>query len=129
MPGKSNYQVLLVKRGGIPFQGMYALPGGFIDMKESLEEAAARELLEETGLKNIQLKQIYTFSQPDRDPRGRILSTCYAGTLPSSYQGSLQAGSDASELKWFHLSDLPALAFDHNLIIEKVIQDYLTPDR
>ncbi len=126
MPSDAGYQVLLIRRAGDPYKGFYALPGGFMEIEESLEQAARRELQEETGLKNIPLTQIHTFSKPDRDPRGRVISTSFAGLLPDSLQSSLKAASDASRLDWFRIQDLPRLAFDHNLIVQKAAETYLT---
>lgn len=113
-----EYQVLLIKRAQDPFRGSYALPGGFVKMKESLEQGAERELWEETGVQNIQLTQIHTFSEPDRDPRGRVISTAYSAVIEEDDRIHIQAGSDAAEVDWFNLSDLPVLAFDHKLIIQ-----------
>jgi len=113
-----EYQVLLIKRAQDPFRGSYALPGGFVEMKESQEQAAERELWEETGVQNIHLTQIHTFSEPDRDPRGRVISTAYSAVIEEGDQIHPKAGSDAAEAGWFNLSDLPVLAFDHKLIIQ-----------
>ena len=115
------YRVLLIKRSQEPFAGKYALPGGFVDINETLEEAAIRELMEETGLKNIRLVQIHTFSNPDRDPRERVISTAYSAVINDEYQYQLRAGSDAAEVEWIELSNLPHLAFDHNEIIQVAI--------
>ncbi len=115
---KKEYQVLLIKRVQDPFRGSYALPGGFVEMKESLEQGAERELWEETGVQNIQLTQIHTFSEPDRDPRGRVISTAYSAVIEEDDRIHIQAGSDAAEVDWFNLSDLPVLAFDHKLVIQ-----------
>jgi 8-oxo-dGTP diphosphatase len=125
MPKEDNYQILLIRRASGPFQGSYALPGGFCEMNESLEEAAVRELQEETGLQDITLTQIHTFSEPDRDPRGRIISTCYAGMLSNLAGQKLQAASDAEECEWFSLDKLPEMAFDHRLIIQVAAEAYL----
>ena len=113
--------VLLIQRANDPFKGMYALPGGFVDMDEDLESAAKRELKEETGIKNIKIVQIHTFSAPDRDPRGRIISTAYGAVLTDKENFPLDHGSDASQAAWFNLNSLPQLAFDHLLIIESAL--------
>ena len=113
-----DFQVLLIKRAKPPFQGSYALPGGFVDQDETLEQAAQRELSEETGLQKINLMQIHTFSDPDRDPRGRVISTAFGAIIEDKCEGKTRAGSDALKLDWFNLSDLPHLAFDHEAIIK-----------
>jgi 8-oxo-dGTP diphosphatase len=109
-------QVLLVRRGVPPFEGQYAIPGGFILEGESLEQAAKRELQEETGVHDVFLEQLYSFGDPARDPRGRIITVAYYALI-SSERNSLAAGSDASEACWFPMSELPALAFDHKQIL------------
>ena len=111
-------QILLIKRAQEPFLGSFALPGGFIIMDETLEEGAIRELKEETGLDNIQLIQIHTFSKPDRDPRGRVITTAFSAVLDPDIKVQLKPGDDASEAGWFKLSKLPLLAFDHKDIIQ-----------
>jgi 8-oxo-dGTP diphosphatase len=125
MPRGSLYQILLIKRAAEPFQGLYALPGGFCEIDESLEQAAQRELLEETGLRGLPLTQIHTFSDPGRDPRGRIISTCFSGMLGDPTQQHIKAADDAASLGWFDLDNLPELAFDHQLIIHKAAQTVL----
>jgi len=125
MPVDVDYKLLLIRRAADPFKGCYALPGGFVDMQETLEEAARRELKEETSLTVPQLAQIHTFSAPDRDPRGRVISTCFAAVLPADSQQQIQAGSDAAQAAWFKLTQLPELAFDHSLVIQTVIEKYL----
>jgi 8-oxo-dGTP diphosphatase len=119
---KGEFFVLLIKRAQKPFQGSYALPGGFVDLEESLDAAALRELWEETGLQNIQLTQIHTFGDPGRDPRGRVISTAYSTVIHNMDKIQPQAGSDAAEVGWFNLSELPSLAFDHALIIQIAIE-------
>jgi len=109
-------QVLLVKRGVPPFEGQHALPGGFVRDDESIEEAAKRELYEETGVRDVFLEQLYTFGDPERDPRGRVVTVSYYALIASD-QLSLVAGADAAEAHWFSISDLPSLAFDHRLIV------------
>jgi 8-oxo-dGTP diphosphatase len=117
-------QILLIKRAINPFKGKYALPGGFVDINENLESAAARELTEETGLRQINLLQIHTFSAPNRDPRGRVISTAFGAVLENEGEFSLQPGSDASQAAWVDLSELPPLAFDHLLIIETTLKKF-----
>ncbi len=120
----SGHQILLIKRANDPFKGKYALPGGFVDINENLESAAARELTEETGLRQINLLQIHTFSAPNRDPRGRVISTAFGAVLENEGEFSLQPGSDASQTAWVDLSELPPLAFDHLLIIETTLKKF-----
>jgi 8-oxo-dGTP diphosphatase len=114
-------QVLLVRRGVPPFEGQYAIPGGFILEGESLEQAAKRELQEETGVHDVFLEQLYSFGDPARDPRGRIITVAYYALI-SSERNSLAAGSDASEARWFPMSELPALAFDHKQILDYALE-------
>lgn len=116
-----NPQVLLIRRKNPPFQNLWALPGGFIDMDETLEESALRELYEETNIKDVQLTEVGTFGQPERDPRGRVITIAYLGVISPDQQTAV-AGSDASEVQWHSTLDLPILAFDHNLIIEKALK-------
>ena len=108
--------VLLIKRLAKPHQGSYALPGGFVKKKESLDEAARRELNEETGVDQVYLEQLYTFGAPDRDPRGRVVTVAYYALVPNTY--SLSAGTDAADAAWFPVDELPQLAFDHREILE-----------
>lgn len=114
---KGSLQVLLVKRGVPPFEGQYAIPGGYIRGDESLEEAALRELHEETGVRNVFLEQLYTFGDPKRDPRGRVITVAYYALIASD-KLSLVAGADAAEAQWFPASSLPPLAFDHKSILD-----------
>jgi 8-oxo-dGTP diphosphatase len=114
-------QVLLVRRGVPPFEGQYAVPGGFIHDGESLEQAAKRELHEETGLHDLFLEQLYSFGHPARDPRGRVITVAYYALI-SSERNSLAAGSDASEARWFSMSELPTLAFDHKQILDYALE-------
>ena len=117
----SAKEILLIQRKNEPFKDMWALPGGFIEMDETLKEAAVRELREETGLNLTRLEQFHTFDSVDRDPRHRTISTVFIGK-PDNDSGMLKASSDASEVKWFSLENLPVLAFDHNDIIHPAIQ-------
>lgn len=107
-------RVLLVRRGNEPFKGCWALPGGFMEMDETIEQCAVRELREETGLHATveMLRLVGVFSVPGRDPRGRTVTAAYALSLPDAVSKA-KAGDDAAALDWFPLSALPPLAFDH----------------
>jgi len=118
---EGSLQVLLVKRGVPPFEGQYAIPGGFIRGDESLEEAALRELHEETGVRNVFLEQLYTFGDPKRDPRGRVITVAYYALIASD-KLSLVAGADAAEAQWFPASSVPPLAFDHKSILDYALE-------
>jgi 8-oxo-dGTP diphosphatase len=119
---KSNGQlyVVLIKRANPPFQGDWAFPGGFVDMEESLLQAATRELSEETGLKDIALVQFYTYGDVHRDPRHRTITVVYYG-FASDNLPPLAAGDDAGLAAWFPLDDLPHLAFDHDEILHQTM--------
>jgi len=119
--GKPEPELLLIRRKNPPFKGMWALPGGFLDMNETPEEAVARELQEETGLTGIHLTQLHTFGAVLRDPRHRTITIAYAGIVVDD---ALQPchGDDAAEAAWFPLNKLPELAFDHGEIIAMAIE-------
>ncbi len=114
-------KVLLVKRAVIPFKGKWALPGGFIKMDEDLEQGAKRELEEETGVKDAYLEQLYTFGDVKRDPRGRVITVAYFALI-NSKGVELRATTDVSEAKWFSVSKLPELGFDHKKILDYAIK-------
>lgn len=97
-----NRRLLLIKRKNHPYLGCWALPGGFVEMKEALQEAAARELEEETGVKGMRLEQLYTFGEVERDPRTRIISVAYMAVVEDEAL-SVQAGDDAAEAAWFRV--------------------------
>lgn len=112
-----QHSVLLIERGHDPFKGKWALPGGFLDMDESLETACRRELEEETGLRVGEMKQFKAYGAVDRDPRGRTISVIFY-TFQEE-ESIPQAGDDAAKAQWFPLSQLPELAFDHQQIINE----------
>lgn len=112
-----DYSVLLIERKHEPFAGSWALPGGFLDMDETLEEAALRELQEETGLTGIELQQFHTFSQVNRDPRHRTITTVFIGFADEG-TAAPRAGDDAAKAQWFNIESLPPMAFDHGLVMD-----------
>ena len=114
--------VLLIKRKYPPFKDSWAIPGGFVLEEESLEDAVKRELMEETGIKVNYLEQLYTFGTPKRDPRQRIISIAYFALVKSSQFQQLKASTDAEEAGWFSINKLPALAFDHEQILQTAIE-------
>ena len=114
-------EILLVQRKDPPFKDMWALPGGFMEMNETLEEAARRELLEETSIIAGELIRFDTYDKPGRDPRGRTITQVFV-LLWKKEMGQPRAGSDARALAWHELIAMPELAFDHALIINDVIQ-------
>lgn len=114
---EEDLKVMLVQRDLAPYEEQWALPGGFVRVEESLEDAAARELQEETGLKDIFLEQLYTFGAVDRDPRERVVTVAYYALV--NLEGhNVQASTDARNAAWFAVNDLPSLAFDHGIILE-----------
>ncbi len=112
----SLLKVLLIQRANDPYKNYWALPGGFVDMNEDLKTAALRELEEETGLKDVFIEQLFTFGDPRRDPRGRVISIAYYALVNLS-RYALKAASDAREVRWFEVDQLPELAFDHARIL------------
>jgi 8-oxo-dGTP diphosphatase len=114
----SCLQVLLIQRGEEPFLGHWALPGGFVRIHESLEEAAARELEEETGIREAYLEQLYTYGEPDRDPRDRVITVAYFALIPPDKPIRAEGGSDVAQAAWFPADQLPPLAFDHAGIVQ-----------
>jgi len=115
---RSRFEILLIRRKNPPYQNHWALPGGFVDRDEDTLTAAHRELLEETGLRVKKLTEFGSFSDPDRDPRGRVVTISYYG-FASAGSDKAMAGDDAGELSWFPAKQLPKLAFDHREMIEK----------
>lgn len=131
-----SLELLLIERGGHPYLGKWALPGGFVEMDESLEEAAARELKEETDLSDIYMEQLFTFGDVGRDPRMRVISVAYMALVPKEKLHPV-AGDDAAKVKWFTVGNeeghliLQAegvtlteenLAFDHEKVIKTALQ-------
>jgi 8-oxo-dGTP diphosphatase len=110
-------QVLLVRRGVPPFEGTWAIPGGFILTDESLEAAALRELEEETGVRDVYLEQLYSFGDPGRDPRGRVITVAYYALIAADRASHPVAGTDAAAARWWPVSSHPPLAFDHDAIL------------
>jgi len=109
--------VLLVRRKRRPHEGRWAIPGGFLNNDETLEQAARRELEEETGVRDIYLEQLYTFGDPKRDPRGRVISVAYIALVSADKQ-TLHASNASTEVRWFPVRRLPGpLAFDHDAIL------------
>src|SRR5512140_1471953 len=113
---EGDLKVLLIKRGLEPFLGKWALPGGFVRMEESLDDAARRELEEEAGIRPSHLEQLYTFGEPGRDPRGRVVTVAYFALVKLS-DHRVHASTDAREAAWFSVWDAPKLAFDHAEIL------------
>lgn len=120
--GEQGLEVLLIKRKNEPFAGAWALPGGFMDVDEEVETAAARELKEETGVNGVALEQFHSFGKVGRDPRGRSITIAFVGMLPSDNSDpELKAGDDAAEAQWFTITDLPETAFDHGEIVDAAL--------
>lgn len=117
---EDSLRILLIERKNPPHQGAWALPGGFVDIDESLKHAAWRELREETGINAAYLEQFYTFGHPRRDPRERVITVAYLALLPPD-KLTVEAGSDAERADWFDVRDLPELAFDHPKIIARAL--------
>jgi 8-oxo-dGTP diphosphatase len=114
-------QILLIKRKNEPFKGKWALPGGFVEYGEKTEDAVIREASEETGLKTKIRTLAGVYSDPNRDPRGHIITIIYVLDI---VEGNVKAGDDASDVKFFDVHQLPALATDHNKIINDVIKRF-----
>lgn len=112
-------KVLLIQRGIPPFKGMWAFPGGYLQMDESALEGAKRELKEETGLESAYIEQFHTFSAVDRDPRGRVITIAYLALVRIS---EVRGGDDAASAKWFSLDEVPQLAFDHDRILREALK-------
>jgi 8-oxo-dGTP diphosphatase len=115
-----SFELLLIQRKFPPFKDSWALPGGFVDMDETLEDAVVRELTEETNLSGVELHQLQAFSSLNRDPRGRTISVVFWGILKNNQEAV--AGDDAKNAEWFDLDKLPELAFDHSEVVQKAIK-------
>ena len=107
-------KVLLIQRGIEPYKGKWAFPGGFMNIDETIEECAKRELEEETGLKASSLEQFYTFTDVNRDPRERVITVAHYALVRLS---DVKGGDDAMSAKWFAMNEIPSLAFDHDRIL------------
>lgn len=118
---EEDLKVMLIQRGIPPFEGKWALPGGFAKINETLEETARRELKEETGIHDVYLEQLYTFGDLRRDPRERVITVAYYA-LVNLGDHQIQATTDAKKAAWFSLDDLPKLAFDHYKILGAAIE-------
>ena len=115
-----NSEILLIERKNEPFKNKWALPGGFIEMEEDLVDSAKRELKEETGLVNIELKQLACFGAPGRDPRGRNITVVFWGEADKDSMAN--AGDDAKKAEWFGIDEFPNLAFDHDQIVNLALR-------
>ncbi len=113
-------KILLIERGLEPFKGKWAIPGGFLNMNENADDCAKRELYEETGLQDVFMEQLYTFSDAGRDPRGRVVTIAYYALIKLS-DYTVTAGDDAKNAQWFSISQIPPLAFDHNQILSAAL--------
>jgi 8-oxo-dGTP diphosphatase len=121
-PRAGKAKLLLVNRKNEPFKGKWALPGGFVNIDEELDDAAARELAEETALVDVPLEQIHTAGKVGRDPRGRVITVVFMG-IATRGRNKLKAGDDAAEARWFDIENLPKdLAFDHNEVVRFAIK-------
>lgn len=118
---RQELQVLLVKRDVAPYKNRWALPGGFVRPRENLEQAALRELSEETGVDDVYLEQLYTFGDVDRDPRMRVITVAYYALVPST-ELHLRASTDTSDARWFAIGECPHLAFDHDRIVAHALE-------
>ena len=118
---ENNLKLLLIKRKYEPFKDMWALAGGYIKYDESSIDAVKRELKEETNIDNLYLEQLFTFSEPNRDPRGHTVSIAYYGLIKYK-EYKIKASTDSTDVKWYSIKDLPNLSFDHDIIIKKAYE-------
>jgi 8-oxo-dGTP diphosphatase len=116
-----DLKVLLIRRALDPFKGKWALPGGFVHVNETIDDAALRELREETGVGRVYLEQLYTFGTIDRDPRERVVSVAYYALVKLT-EHQVQAATDATDAAWFGIHDIPKLAFDHESILDVAVE-------
>ena len=120
---KDGLSVLLIERGGEPYKGCWAFPGGFLEMDETVEEGAVRELREETGLvlspDDYRLKQLGCYSKVDRDPRGRVITIAFYAVVDKA---DVKGSDDARDARWFPVSALPPLAFDHDVVLRDALR-------
>ena len=114
-----SIKVLLIQRGIEPYKGQWAFPGGFLQMDETVEECAKRELEEETGLKSASVEQFYTFSAVNRDPRERVITVAHYALVRLS---EVKGGDDAASAQWFAINEIPSLAFDHERILRMAVK-------
>jgi 8-oxo-dGTP diphosphatase len=115
--------VLLIQRKDPPYAERWAVPGGFVNIDESLDAAAKRELEEETGISGVEVEQLYTFGEPGRDPRGRVITVAYLALVPPD-KSSARSGDDAADAAWFELDKLPPLAFDHDEMLRIAMERF-----
>ena len=116
---EGKLKTLLIERGNEPYKGCWAFPGGFLNMDENAEQGALRELEEETGLKLHDIEEFGTFSEVDRDPRGRVITIAFYAITD---QKEVRGGDDAAKAQWFPIDDTPPLAFDHGLMLKKALE-------
>ena len=119
----SKNSIVLIKRKNDPFRGMWALPGGFVDCGETVEDAVKREAKEETGIDVLIEELVGVFSDPGRDPRGHTVSVCFLCSVSPAWNGEMRADTDALDVRKFGIDKLPELAFDHKEILRKVMGD------
>ena len=115
----NNHKILLIRRKNEPFKGKWALPGGFVEYGEKVEDAAVREVFEETGLKTKIIDLVGIYSDPNRDPRGHTVTAVF---LLKEQGGKLKEGDDAADAKFFDINQLPELSFDHDIIISDILR-------
>lgn len=117
---RREMKILLIQRGGEPHKGKWAFPGGFLNMDESAEQGALRELEEETGMKNAYIRQFHAFSAPERDPRERVITIAYYALVRIQ---EVKGGDDAADARWFALDEIPELAFDHEEMLRTALKE------